>query len=364
MKIYDCKTKGLMKLKENMWLTTEECIIRNCIIPTSVLILGSPAVNNVEFKSYYEGFTKIDHGVLTDDDIKQGLYLMPHNYWFSRNNDRSELLYLSDNNQTASINNLPGVYANINKNYISNKTNCIEDVAIGKGVINENILDILIYYRNNFKTITDHRKYWDNNFMTQSFMFTDPKTNNTDKYIRIPYVDGLYSVVNSNDIHELKWLTTDHIEPLNKRSKYGLVWLNDDNEECNIDDKTINTLKAYGVVMHAVHEALFNNLDCSIEDKAMSDLKNMNMECDREDISGMLHTIQLNSGFVTNNFKAYTGELNVNYEDYDTKPTYYNVYFDKCKSVFGLDAEPFNIEMDDNFCGQELYVRYNLSNRF
>lgn len=349
MKIYDCRTKGLIKLKENMWLTTEKCIIRNCIIPRNMIILASPAISNVKFEQHWIGFTEIRHDNVTDADIKNGLYLIDStsNLFKPAYDNKSECLYLASDNQTTSMSNLPEVHVDINPNYISTKKKCINDITTNNDTVNINDLNTLMYYFQ-IPRFTDHRKYQNNGLMSQSFVIAHSDTDATDKYAHIKYVNDLYSVTYNDNTYELKYLTMDNIEQLTGKSKYELEWLYDD--KYNINDRTINTLKAYGIAMYAFHEAYYKMLNHSIEDEIMSMLKEAKIQCDKEDIKNILHTINFNLGVILNPFKTYTHELNT--QDERLVSYNVNVYFDNCKSIFGLDAKAFNIELDNDFCNQ------------
>ena len=260
------KTKGLIKLHDSMWVTTEPCVVNNRRLNIGTLIVGPDIVNT----GLYRGDLKSQDVFVADRE---------HSLYRGYTGDATELCrFLGDD--------LDGHEWIINGQVVPKDNMCsrmwdtvflnvrIDDDSCSKHDISQDVIDNMgsnvgfgfnidmvkpfVGGKNMLKILSTKKR----EDLADICSFSANIDGRYVTYSAVDNVKGLYFLSNSNldrnvrrqhyDTGNFVWLTKDDISDIHRASKYGIVEDTTGANDCKINNKCLNVLKAINMVHNGI----------------------------------------------------------------------------------------------------------------
>lgn len=357
------KNKGLIKLHDSMWVTTEPCTVNNRRLDIGTLIVG-PDIISIGF--YHNKLQSQDMLVVDRNDLLYRDYTRSENYLgMSFGNDFDDNDWVISGQIVSEDNMCPNMWDSICVNARIDDVSCSmrdisQDVIDGFGsnvgfgfnidmlkpfVGKENMLNILsTEKRKDLASIGSFSVNIDGRYVV---------------YSAVEGVKGLYFVSNSDldrdvrrkhhDIGNFIWLNNKDISDINCASKYGIVEDITGVNDCKINDECLNALKAINMVHNGV---AFGSDEFTkiIGDMSLSETEYMNI---KDSIDVCNRTLNY-----TKNYElCYFDYVSVDDDGWGKTQVPHSIYVDFDILPNGLEVEPFNTIFEDDFCSDVLFFR-------
>lgn len=248
--VSDCRNKGLIRLMNSVWVTTEPCVINDCELDIGTLILQQ-GIGEGNFTDYRRKFKHDDLLIATDPDL-----ISIHGETQYSNNLVCKLL--PTDNKCSMLDQLQRV------NFAIRDLEFVEQKSLSKIVFDSNIQyghdkgGIAVYDfgccietmklfvgKDNMQHILSADNYDNNLANICSFGVNIRNVKGTldmEWYTPLRYGKGIYlKTFNNGKQSNLVWLTNDDVMRLNKESMYGILsshevpgFFDVDNEELNL----------------------------------------------------------------------------------------------------------------------------------
>lgn len=356
------KTKGLIKLHDSMWVTTEPCTVNNRRLDIGTLIVA-PDVT----------CTGLYRGALGSEDVF--VANMRHSLYRGYTDDMTHLCrFLGDdldghewviNGQIVPKDNMCSnmwdtVFLNIRINDNScSKHDISQDVIdnMGSNVgfgFNIDMVKPFVGGKNMLKILSTKKR----EDLADICSFSANIDGRYVTYSAVDNVKGLYFVSNSNldrnvrrqhyDTGNFVWLTKDDISDIHRASKYGIVEDTTGANDCKINNKCLNVLKAINMVHNGI---TFGSDEFTkiIGDMSLSETEYANI---RDSIDACNRTLNY-----TRNYElCYFDYVSVD-DGWDKTQVPHSIYVDFDVLPNGLEVEPFNTVFERDFCYDALLFR-------
>lgn len=357
------KTKGLIKLHDSMWVTTEPCTVNNRRLDMGTFIVGPDIIRTGAYRGDLESQ---DLFVVTKNDSIYRAHT--HNIEmlcrdFDDTIDGNEWFLLGE--VISKDNMCPNMWdsAHINAR--------IEDVACSKRNISQDVIDS---FGSNvgFGFNIDMLKPFVGKENMLKILSTDERESLADigsfsanidgrhvVYSSVEGIKGLYFVSNSKLDRDVRrkhhaignfiWLNNKDISDIHRASKYGIVEDTTGVNDSKINDECLNALKAINTVHNDVTFGSdeFANIigDVSLSETEYSNIKASIDACNRT----------LN---YTRNYElCYFDYVYVDDDGWGKTQVPHSIYVDFDLLPNGLEVAPFNTVFEEDFCSDVLFFR-------
>lgn len=357
------KTKGLIKLHDSMWVTTEPCTVNNRRLDIGTLIVAP----DVTCTGLYCGALGSEDVFVADRE---------HSLYRGYTDDMTHLCrFLGDdldghewviNGQIVPKDNMCSnmwdtVFLNIRINdYSCCKRDISQDVidSFGSNVGFGFNMDMVKPFvgKENMLNILSAEKRKD---LASTGSFSADIEGRYVVYSAVDNIKGLYFVSNSDldryvrrqyyDTGNFVWLTNKDISDINRASKYGIVEDTTGVNDCKINDECLNALKAINMVHNGV---TFGSDEFTkiIGDMSLSETEYMNIN---DSIDACNRTLNY-----TKNYElCYFDYVSVDDDGWDKTQVPHSIYVDFDVLPNGLEVEPFNTVFEMDFCYYALLFR-------
>lgn len=357
------KTKGLIKLHDSMWVTTEPCVVNNRRLDMGTLIVG-PDIISVGF--YHNNLQSQDMFVVDKEDLLYRGYTKRDDHpGVSFGNDFDDNEWVISGQIVSEDNMCPNMWDSICVNAR------IEDVSCTKRDISQDVIDS---FGSNvgFGFNIDMLKPFVGKENMLKILSTDERESlanigsfsvNIDGsyvvYSAVEGVKGLYFVSNSNldrdvrrkhhDIGNFIWLNNKDISDINRASKYGIVEDTTGVNDCKINDECLNVLK----VINMVHNGVTFGSDEFV--KIIGDVSVS--ETEYANIKASIDTCNRTLNYTRNFELCYFNYVYVDNDGWGKTQVPHSIYVDFDVLPNGLEVKPFNTVFEEDFCSDALFFR-------
>ena len=357
------KTKGLIKLHDSMWVTTEPCTVNNRRFDIGTLIVGPDIIRTGAYRGDLESQ---DLFVVTKNDSIYRAHT--HNIDmlcrdFDDTIDGNEWFLLGEvifkDNMCPNMWDSAHINARI-EDVSCSKRNISQDVidSFGSNVgfgFNIDMLKPFVGKENMLKILsTEKRKD-----LASIGSFSANIEGRYVVYSAVDDIKGLYFVSNSDldryvrrqhyDTGNFVWLTNKDISDINRVSKYGIVEDTTGVNDCKINDECLNALKAINMVHNGV---TFGSDEFT---KIIGDMSSLS-EIEYMNIKGSIDACNRTLNYTKNYELCYFDYVSVD-DGWDKTQVPHSIYVDFDVLPNGLEVEPFNTVFERDFCYDALLFR-------
>lgn len=317
--VSDCRNKGLIRLMDSVWVTTEPCVINNCELGRGTLILHQ-SIGEGDFTDFGRRFKPNDLLIVNNPD------------WISISGETqygNHLVckLLPARNKDAMVDRLQSVNFSIRDLEFTEQkslSKIVSDANMYQEDINVSSYDFaccietvkLFVGKENIQHILSTDDYNNKLSNTRSFgvgVYNVKGTLDMEWYTPLHYGKGIYlKTFKGGKQSELVWLTNDDVMQLNKESAYGILYSDKIPSFFDVDNEELNLLR----FINGIHDYKYEFDSGAKVYKDDSELNHM--FADKADFDNLYEAIKSNeNGIKTgvtkgNYFKFVYGEGLVN----------------------------------------------------
>jgi len=261
--VSDCRNKGLIRLMNSVWVTTEPCVINNCELDIGTLILHQ-GIGEGNFTDYHRKFKQDDLLIVNDPDL---ISIRGETQY--GNNLVCKLL--PADNKCSVPDHLQIVnFAIRDLEFINQKSlsKVVSDSTIQYGYPKDGIAVYdfgccietmrLFVGKENMQHILSTDDYYDNLSHNCSFganVYNVKGALDVEWYTPLQYGRGIYlKTFKGGKQSELVWFTNDDVARLNEKSMYGILYSLDAARSFDVDNEELNLLRFIGGIHDRKHE--------------------------------------------------------------------------------------------------------------
>lgn len=308
--VSDCRNKGLIRLMDSVWVTTEPCIVNRCELDRGTLILHA-GIGDGNFTDYHRKFKQDDLLIVNDPDL---ISIQGETQY--SNNLVCKLL--PADNTCMMADQLQRV------NFAIRDLEFVEQKSLSKIVLDSDIQmghdrgGIAVYDfaccietmklfvgKDNMQHILSADNYDNNLANICSFGVNIRNVKGTldmEWYTPLRYGKGIYlKTFNNGKQSELVWLTNDDVMCLNKESMYGILSSHEVPSSFDVDNEELNLLR----FIEGIHDYRY---EFDTGSKIYKDDSELNhMFAGKADFDNLYNAIKLNengikTGITKNNY--------------------------------------------------------------
>lgn len=295
--VSDCRNKGLIRLMDSVWVTTEPCIVNRCELERGALILHA-SVGEGNFTDYHRKFKQDDLLIVNDPN----LISITGETQYSNN---LVCKLLPADNTCVMADQLQRV------NFAIRDLEFVEQKSLSKIVFDSNIQyghdkgDMVVYDfgccietmklfvgKDNMQHILSADNYDNNLANICSFGVNIRNVKGTldmEWYTPLQYGRGIYlKTFKGGKQSELVWFTNDDVERLNEKSMYGILYSLDAARSFDVDNEELNLLRFIG----GIHD---RKREFDLGELIYKDDSELNyMSADKKNFDNLYRAIKLN----------------------------------------------------------------------
>lgn len=308
--VSDCRNKGLIRLMDFVWVTTEPCIINHCELGRGTLILQQ-GIGEGNFTDYRRKFKQDDLLIVNDSDLISI-------YGETQYSNNLVCKLLPADNTCMMADQLQRV------NFAIRDLEFVEQKSLSKIVFDSNIQygydrgGIAVY---DFACCIETMKLFVGDKNMQHILSTHDYNDNLSNicsfgvnirnvkgildmewYTPLRYGKGIYlKTFNNGKQSELVWLTNDDVMRLNKESMYGILSSHEVPSSFDVDNEELNLLR----FIEGIHDYRY---EFDTGSKIYKDDSELNhMFAGKADFDNLYNAIKLNengikTGITKNNY--------------------------------------------------------------
>lgn len=319
--VSDCRNKGLIRLMNSVWVTTELCVINNCELDRGTLILQQ-GIGEGNFTDYRRKFKQDDLLIVNDPDLISI-------YGETQYSNNLVCNLLPADNTCMMADQLQRV------NFAIRDLEFVEQKSLSKIVLDSDTQmghdrgDVAVYDfgccietmklfvgKDNMQHILSADNYDNNLANICSFGVNIRNVKGTldmEWYTPLRYGKGIYlKTFNNGKQSNLVWLTNDDVMRLNRESMYGILSSHEVPSSFDVDNEELNLLR----FIEGIHDYRY---EFDTGAKIYKDNLELNhMFAGKADFDDLYNAIKLNENGIktgvtkNNHFKFVCGEGLVN----------------------------------------------------
>ena len=341
--VSDCRNKGLIRLMDSVWVTTEPCIVNRCELDRGTLILHA-GIGDGNFTDYHRKFKQDDLLIVNDPDL---ISIQGETQY--SNNLVCKLLPVDNTCMMAdqlqrvnfAIRDLEFVEQKSLSKIVSDKASLWydgKDISVYDFTCCIETMKLFVGDKNMQHILSTH-DYNDNLANICSFGANIRNVKGTldmEWYTPLRYGKGIYlKTFKGGKQSELVWLTNDDVMRLNNESMYGILSSREVPSSFDVDNEELNLLR----FIEGIHDYRY---EFDTGAKIYKDDSELNhMFAGKADFDNLYNAIKLNengikTGITKNNYFEF-----VHRKGLVNSTTKHDVYFSMLPDV-GFDIPDYD----------------------